>query len=114
MTPQRVGVIPAPLLARLRETQATYHREHEAYRQAVAEALKAGGSVREVARVTGLSTSTVQAWGRARGWPTPQQQEAWGENRGVRDEWDAKMAAAQAMSQEMSDEQDAQGPADPR
>ena len=103
MNPQRKGSIPAPELAALQQAHTTYQREHEAYRQAVAAALKAGGSVREVARVTGLSTSTVQAWGRARGWPTKEQAEAWAPA-GARDEWDAKMAAARAMTMEDDDE----------
>ena len=104
MNPQRKGSIPAPELAALLTAQQSATDAQEAYQAAVADALKAGGSVREVARVTGLSTSTVQAWGRARGWPTPEQSEAWGESRGVRDEWDARMKAAQAMSEEHGDE----------
>ena len=76
-----MGVIPAPQLDALLTAKTTATDAQEAYQQAVADALKAGGSVREVARVTGLSTSTVQAWGRARGWPTREQQEAWAENR---------------------------------
>ena len=102
MTPQRKGAIPDAQLAALLTAKTTATDAQEAYQHAVADALKAGGSVREVHRVTGLSTSTVQAWGRARGWPTREQAEAWAPA-GGRDEWAAKMAAARAMTMEGDD-----------
>lgn len=49
--------------------------------QAVADALIAGGSVREVAAATGLSATTVQKYGRAHGWPSREQRQAWAERR---------------------------------
>ena len=98
MTPQRKGAIPDAQLAALLTAKTTAAEAQEGYQQAVADALKAGGSVREVHRVTGLSTSTVQTWGRDRGWPTREQQEAWAENRGQRDEWEARLKTAQAMT----------------
>jgi uncharacterized protein YjcR len=39
-------------------------------RAAVVAALLAGGSVRELAKFTGMSTNTIQSWGRAGGWPS--------------------------------------------
>ncbi|MFE5703405.1 transposase family protein [Rhodococcus koreensis] len=42
---------------------------NEEFHSAVVAALLAGGSVREVARITGLSPNTVERWGHAGGWP---------------------------------------------
>jgi transposase len=104
VTPQRLGVIPDPQLTRLTEAKAALTEADEEYRQAVADALKAGGSVREVARVTGLSTSTVQAWGRERGWPTEEQQAARRARSEQVDEFDARLRAAQALNPRSDDE----------
>jgi transposase len=55
--------------ARLRELAAAVEDAQAAYRAAVVDALRAGASVREVSRTTGLSTSTIQIWAREHGWP---------------------------------------------
>jgi uncharacterized protein YjcR len=53
---------------------------------AVADALKAGGSVREVAASTGISTTTVQKYSRAHGWPTSEQRAGWEADRARHDD----------------------------
>ena len=65
--------------------------------QAVADALKAGGSVREVAASTGISTTTVQKYGRAHGWPTDEQRAGWEADRARQDEFAARIEAATAV-----------------
>jgi transposase len=55
--------------------------------QAVADALKAGGSVREVAAITGRSTTTIQKIGHDNGWPTPAMKRKWAEEKARRGEW---------------------------
>ncbi len=64
---------------------------------AVADALKSGGSVREVAASTGISTTTVQKYGRAHGWPTSQQRAGWEAERARHDDWTARIEAASAL-----------------
>ena len=63
-------------------------------RTAVADARKAGGSVREVAAFTGMSTNTIARWGRERGWPTAEQKAARVAGGEQRDEWDAQIETA--------------------
>lgn len=55
--------------------------------QAIASALKAGASVREVAAFTGLSTTTVQKIGHMHGWPTAAQRQRWDAEKAGRDAW---------------------------
>jgi hypothetical protein len=97
LSPQRRGLIPEPQLSALLVAQHSATDADEAYQLAVADALKAGGSVREVGQVTGLSTSTVQKWGHAHGWPTSGQRKTWADEQAPRDEWAARMAAAKAL-----------------
>lgn len=56
-------------------------------RASVVAALRAGGSVREVMRVSGLANDTVQRWGREGGWPTPEQKAAREATSARRAEW---------------------------
>lgn len=55
--------------------------------QAIAAALKAGASVREVAAFTGLSTTTVQKIGHIHGWPTATQKRQRADAKAERDQW---------------------------
>ena len=66
-------MVPPQMAARLAELARARTEADAALKVAVVEALKAGGSVREVMRMTGLSTQTVSRWGHAGGWPTPAQ-----------------------------------------
>ena len=55
--------------------------------QAVADALKAGGSVREVAAITGMSTTTIQKLGHDNGWPSEAQKRRWAAEKAERQRW---------------------------
>ncbi|GAB3776847.1 uncharacterized protein YjcR [Nocardioides ginsengisegetis] len=87
MTPQHKGVVPPDHAARLIALRDQADTAAAAFKDAVADALKAGGSVREVAKVTGLSTRTVREWGTARGWPTQEQKTVNTERRRRNAEW---------------------------
>lgn len=81
MTPQKRGLVPEPEARRLvsaieRRAQVVADADAEV-KAAVTEALLAGGSVREVARVSGLAPTTVEKYGRAGGWPSEEQRAAW-------------------------------------
>lgn len=60
--------------------------------EAVAAALKADLSVREVAAISGMSTATVQKIGHANGWPTPAQRKRWHDKKAADAAWLAKYA----------------------
>lgn len=94
MTPQRKGTVPDDLAKILIAARDDRDRAEVTYRTAVVDALKAGGSVREVARLTGLSVNTVERWGRAGGWPTAAQKQAWNAARQVNRELQARSDAA--------------------
>ena len=55
-------------------------KAQEVLEKAVARALKNGASVRAVAEL-GVSTNTVQKYGRAHGWPTEENRERFYESR---------------------------------
>ncbi len=97
MSPQRRGLIPEPQLSALKAAQKSAADAAEQYQLAVADALKAGGSIRVVHDVTRLSTSTAQKWGHAHGWPTPAQRKQWADEQAPRDEWAAQLRAARAV-----------------
>jgi hypothetical protein len=71
--------------ARVRAAVAGVRRAQEKLEKAVAQALKNGASVREVAEL-GLSANTVQKYGRAHGWPTEENRERFYESHYDRDE----------------------------
>jgi hypothetical protein len=91
VTPQHRGLIPPPVQQRLTAAMAAAEQADEELRTAVADALKAGGSVREVAAFTGMSTNTIARWGRERDWPTAEQKAARAAGREKRDEWHAQI-----------------------
>lgn len=97
MTPQPRGVIPEEHEQALRDALTARDRAEEQLHTAVADALKAGGSVRQVALFTGLSTNTVQRWGREGGWPTDAQRKAWAEAKAPLDEFEARLRVSDAM-----------------
>lgn len=73
VAPQKRGVVPPEHAAAIAAAKARMDESAEGYRQAIADALKAGASVREVSWHTGLAMATVHKWGSERGWPTPEQ-----------------------------------------
>lgn len=97
MTPQHRGLVPGPQGRRIIEALALRAESQLQVELAVADALKAGGSVREVADFSGLSTTTVQKYGRAHGWPTKRQRQTWEERRASVDEFQARLDAAAAV-----------------
>lgn len=77
MAPQTRGIVPEPDVQRIKAALVLRDEAQQQVELAVADALKAGGSVREVAASTGVSTTTVQRYGRRHGWPTSEQQAGW-------------------------------------
>ena len=73
MTPQKRGVVPTAEEQRLRAAVVGAEAAEKELRAAVVAALVAGGSVREVARVSGISVNTIERWGRAGGWPSKEE-----------------------------------------
>jgi uncharacterized protein YjcR len=75
--------------ARIRAAVAGLRKAQEKFENAVAQALKAGASVREVAQL-GLSANTVQKYGRAHGWPTEENRERFYESRYDREDRESR------------------------
>ncbi|MGO4249454.1 hypothetical protein AB4Y87_19750 [Paenarthrobacter sp. RAF54_2] len=71
MSPRKKHAVPLEQAERILAALAARADAQMQVEQAVADALKAGGSVREVAALSGLSGTTVQKYGRAHGWPAP-------------------------------------------
>lgn len=97
MTPQTRGIVPEPDVQRIKAALLLRDEAQQQVELAVADALKAGGSVREVAASTGISTTTVQKYGRAHGWPTSEQRAGWEAERARNDEFTARIEAATAV-----------------
>lgn len=81
--------VTAAQAKQLRELSEAAEAAQEAYRQGVADALKAGAGVRAIARLTGLSSNTVSLWGAQRGWPTAAQKRVETERKARKAAWDA-------------------------
>jgi hypothetical protein len=97
MSPQTKGIVPEPEGQRIIDALALRAEAQQQVELAVADAPKAGGSVREVSAFSGLSGTTVQKYGRAHGWPTTEQREGWEAQQASHDEWAARLAAAIAV-----------------
>ncbi|AYR01536.1 helix-turn-helix DNA-binding domain protein [Arthrobacter phage Seahorse] len=97
MTPQTKGTVPEPEGQRITDALALRAEAQQQVELAVSDALKAGGSVREVAAISGLSGTTVQKYGRAHGWPTQEQRDGWEAAKASQDEWAARIHAASAL-----------------
>ncbi|MGN7135412.1 hypothetical protein ACTHQY_19285 [Rhodococcoides corynebacterioides] len=95
MTPRKKGLVPDDVAARLVAAVEGKASAEQELRDAVTEALLAGGSVREVARISGLSTNTVERWGRAGGWPSAEQQAQWAAERQRNADFRARIRAAE-------------------
>ncbi|MGU3587489.1 hypothetical protein ACLBYD_30675 [Rhodococcus sp. C26F] len=94
MTPQKRGLIPDPERARILAAMRARDDAETELRAAVVAGLLAGGSVREMADLTGMSTNTIQRWGREGGWPSPAQKAARAAKRAEVEDWDARIEAA--------------------
>jgi hypothetical protein len=74
---------------RVRAALAGVRKAQEVLEKAVARALKNGASVRSVAEL-GVSTNTVQKYGRAHGWPTEENRERFYESRYDREDRESR------------------------
>lgn len=72
--PQPRGDVPRRHAQRIVEAVVAFEAAKVERDAAIAAALKAGGSTREVGALTGLSQTRVAQIGHAHGWPTAQQQ----------------------------------------
>lgn len=105
MTPQKRGVIPDPERARILAAMRARDDAEAELRAAVVAGLLAGGSVREMAALTGMSTNTIQRWGREGGWPSAAQKAARAAVRAENDEWNARLDAAKRALEHLDAEQ---------
>ncbi|BAS10571.1 hypothetical protein AHiyo4_39930 [Arthrobacter sp. Hiyo4] len=106
--PQTRGIVPEPDVQRIKAALVLRDAAQQQVELAVADALKAGGSVREVAASTGIATSTVQKYGRAHGWPTSEQRAGWAAERERQDEFTARIEAASAILAHLGVNEDGQ------
>lgn len=106
MAPQRRGLVPKDHLARITALRQILDDTQHQLEQAVADALKTGASVRELAKATGLSSTTIQKYGHAHGWPSETQRRAWAEQKAARDEFTARMEAANALLRHLGEDPD--------
>lgn len=104
MTPQKRGVVPTAEEQRVRAAVIGAEAAEKELHAAVVAALIAGGSVREVARVSGISVNTIERWGRAGGWPSKEQSAAWAKARADQEELRARQAEARRRLEEMDHE----------
>lgn len=92
--PQRRNVPPEEHAERIVKALAALKAAHEERDASIADALKAGGSVREVARIAGLSERTIQTIGHDNGWPTDKQRAAWEAEKAERARWQSLIGYA--------------------
>lgn len=104
MTPQKRGVVPTAEEQRVRAAVVGAEAAEKELRDAVVAALVAGGSVREVARVSGISVNTIERWGRAGGWPSAEQSARWAKQKADRAALRARQAEARRRLEEMGHE----------
>ena len=96
MTPQKRGVIPDAERARILAAMTAAKDADTELRAAVVAGLLAGGSVREMADLTGMSTNTIQRWGREGGWPSTEQKAERAARQATTDAFQARLDAANA------------------
>ncbi|MGB7234488.1 MAG: hypothetical protein WBD41_00775, partial [Rhodococcus sp. (in: high G+C Gram-positive bacteria)] len=94
VTPQKKGIVPTAEEQRLRAAVIGAEAAEKELHTAVVAALIAGGSVREVARISGFNAKTIERWGRAGGWPSKEQSAAWAEAKADRAALRARQAEA--------------------
>lgn len=96
VAPQKRGLIPDAERARVLVAMTTAKDVDIELRAAVVTGVRAGGSIREMAALTGMSTATIQKWGRDGGWPSDEQQAERASRREAVDEYQVKLDAAHA------------------
>lgn len=69
------GTVTADMAARLLTAVQDAERSHRVRDETIAEALHAGGSIKVVAELTGLSPSRIRQIGHEHGWPTAERME---------------------------------------
>ncbi|MBY4381895.1 helix-turn-helix domain-containing protein [Rhodococcus fascians] len=104
VAPQRRGFVPTVEEQRVRAAVIGAAEAEKELHAAVVAALIAGGSVREVARVSGISVNTIERWGRAGGWPSKAQSAAWAKARADQQALRARQAEARRRLEEMDHE----------
>ena len=97
MTPQKRGVIPDAERKRILTAMTARDSAEVELRAAVVAGLLAGGSVREMADLTGMSTNTIQRWGREGGWPSTKQKAERAKRQEATDAFQARLDAANRM-----------------
>jgi hypothetical protein len=103
MSPQPKGTVPPELAKRLRLTAAVLADAKAMRDEAIVDALKAGGSMREVANLVGISQATVGSIGHKGGWPTEEQRAAWQSAKDQRIRFDATPEEIAAGLKELAD-----------
>lgn len=98
MNPQPRGDVPAEHAARIRAAVTAVEKSKAERNAAIVAALLAGGSVREVAKVAGMSPSQIQVIGHAGGWPSPQQRSARAAKRREVQDFDESLRAAEVVA----------------
>ena len=71
------------------------------YELVAAQDFEAGGSIREIAEVMGVSTTKVQEYGHAHGWPSPVRQAQLDAGNNSRDAFATRLATAEALLREL-------------
>ncbi len=87
MGPQKRGEVPDEHAERLRQVAGLVAAAYAERDAAIVAALKAGGSIREVGKLVGLTTQVISDIGHRGGWPTKAQKAAWEEAKRPAREW---------------------------
>lgn len=98
MNPQPRGIVPPEHVETIQMAIAQVGAAYAARDAAITAALLAGGSVREVATLTGMSPTTIQKIGHAGGWPSKTQKAARAKLRQENAEFADMMSAAEIMA----------------
>ena len=95
MGPQKRGEVPDEHAERLRQVRGLVAAAYAERDAAIVAALKAGGSIREVCKLVGLTTQVVSTIGHRGGWPTAVQQAEWDEAKRPAREWNEALRRAE-------------------
>lgn len=94
MGPQKRGEVPDGHAERLRQVAGLVAAAYVERDAAIVAALKAGGSIREVGKLVGLTTQVISSIGHRGGWPTAEQKAAWEEEKRPTREWNERIRRA--------------------
>jgi hypothetical protein len=103
MTPQRPGTLSDENIELMKRALEHAAGSQELVELAVTQALNDGGSVRQVSDATGLSTSTIQKYGHAHGWPSTDRRKQLSAHRDEADAFRARLRAAEAWTAEFGE-----------